>query len=71
MGIIFKIIGSLTALAATSLLAFESARRGAIVFGTILGLVKIAIVAAFVLLLVVILYLILTPEKPRSEPEAD
>lgn len=69
MGVIFKLIGSLTALAATSLLAFESARRGAIIFGTILGLVKVVIVAVFVLLLLVILYLILAPETPRSEGE--
>ena len=71
MGFIFKLIASISTLAMTSLLAFESARRGVLIFGTILGVIKILIVSVFVLLLIVIVYLLLTPEAPRREQESD
>jgi hypothetical protein len=71
MGFVFKLIGSLMALAAASLLAFESARRGAIIFGTFLGLIKVLIIGVFALLLIFILYILLTPDLPRAEKESD
>lgn len=67
MGTIFKMISGLTALATTGLLTFESLRRGSIVLGTIIGLIKVFILGAFIILLVYIVYLLLTPESPKSE----
>ena len=71
MGIIFKLIASVSTLAMASLLAFESARRGVLIFATIIGVIKILIVSAFVLLLIVIVYLLLSPQSPRREREGD
>ena len=71
MAFVFKVIGSLTALAATSLLAFESMQRGTLVLLTVLGLIKALIVAVFVLLLLFILFLVLSPDAPRAEDRSE
>ena len=71
MAFIFKFIGSVTALVATSLLAAESARRGVFIFVTILGIIKLLVVCAFVFLLLVILYLLLTPRFPKDAVQKD
>lgn len=67
MGTIFKMISGLTALATTGLLTFESVRRGSLVLGTLLGLIKLFILGAFIILLVFIVYLLLTPVSPKAE----
>ncbi|MEP7271916.1 MAG: hypothetical protein ABI882_10470 [Acidobacteriota bacterium] len=67
MATICKLIAVLTTLATTGLLAFESARHGALVVGTILGIVKIVVFMIFGVLLVVIAYLLLTTGEPARE----
>ncbi len=71
MSILFKLIAGLTTLATTGLLAFESARRGALVVGTIVGLLKIIVFLIFGILLIVIIYLLLTAETPAVERADD
>lgn len=71
MATIFKLVAVLTTLATTGLLAFESARRGALVVGTVLGIVKIVVFTIFGILLVVIAYLLLTVDEPASEESSE
>jgi len=71
MGTIFKLITMLTTMAATMLLTFESARRGAFIFWTILGVLKIIVLVAFCALLIVIIYVLLSPQEPRERNPSD
>ena len=71
MATIFKLITMLTTMAATMLLAFESARSGALIFWTILGVLKIIVFLVFCALLIVILYVLLSPQEPRERNSAD
>jgi hypothetical protein len=73
MGLIFKLIAVLTALATTLLVAFESGRRGLIIISTILGVIKLIVLLAFFTLLALIIYLLLTsPARPaREEPAGE
>ena len=66
MSVIFKLIGVVTTLVTTVLLVFESARHGMLLFWTILGVVKIIVLIAFLGLMAVILYLWLTSKRPPA-----
>lgn len=60
----------ITTFATTLLLVVESARRGLIVFWTVLGILKIIVFIVFLTLLLVIIYLLLSaPSKPGAERE--
>jgi hypothetical protein len=63
MGLIFKLIGVLTTLATTVLLLVNSLRGGLFVLGTILGIMKVVVIAAFLALLLVVLYVLFTSKK--------
>ena len=67
MATVFKLVAVLTTLAGTGLLAFESAQRGALVFGTVLGIIKLIIFVAFCTLLLVIVYMLLVPDDSPEE----
>ena len=71
MATIFKLITMLTTMAATMLLAFESARRSPFIFWTILGVLKIIVFLVFCALLIVIIYVLLSPQEPRQKNSAD
>ena len=71
MGTIFKLLTMLTTMAATMLLAFESARRSAFIFWTILGVLKIIVFLVFCALLIVIIYVLLSPQEPRKSNSTD
>ena len=66
MTLIIKLLAMLLSLATTSLLLFESARRGLLVLTTILGLLKIIIFSVFLILLVAIGYLIFRSTRTRQ-----
>ncbi len=68
MGFILRLIGTLTALAATVLLIVEGVRGSLALFWVIWGVIKTVIVIAFFLLLGLILYSLLSSDKkPTSE----
>jgi hypothetical protein len=58
MTLIFKLLAMLLSLVTTSLLLFESARRGLLVLTTVLGLLKVIIYFSFLALLAVVGYLV-------------
>jgi hypothetical protein len=66
MTLIFKLLAMLLSLATTSLLLFESARRGLLILTTVLGLLKIIIFVSFLALLVIVGYLIFRPAKAKQ-----
>ena len=66
MTLIFKLLAMLLSLVTTSLLLFESAQRGLLVLTTVLGLLKIIIFSAFLLLLVLVGYLLYRSSKTRQ-----
>ena len=66
MTLIIKLLGMLLSLATTSLLLFESARRGLLILSTLLGLLKFVIFSTFLLLLVFIVYLLYKSGKTRQ-----
>ena len=66
MTLIIKLLGMLFSLATTALLLFESARRGLLILSTVLGLLKVIIFSAFLLLLLFIGYLLYKSGKPRQ-----
>lgn len=59
MAFILKILATLVSLATTTLLLFESARRGLLLLSTVLGIIKIAIFVAFAGLVILVAYLVL------------
>lgn len=67
MTLIFKLLAMLLSLATTSLLLFESVRRGLLVFSTVLGLLKVVIFSTFLILLVLIGYLIFKSTSTRQQ----
>lgn len=66
MTLIFKLLAMLLSLVTTSLLLFESARRGLLALTAVLGLLKAIIFFAFLALLVVIAYLIIKSARARQ-----
>jgi hypothetical protein len=70
MGLIFKLIGVLTTLTTTVLLLVETLRRGAMFVGFVLTLVKVGVIVAFLALLLVILYLLLSSNKHETKIES-
>lgn len=58
MAFLFKLLAMLISFASTTLLLFESARRGLLVLSTVLGVLKIIVFVAFLALLAVIAYLL-------------
>ncbi|MFN0119309.1 MAG: hypothetical protein ACKV2V_02290 [Blastocatellia bacterium] len=60
MAIIVKVVGMLTALVSTLVLLAGTLRGGLLVFATILGVVKIVVMLAFLGLTVGVLYLLVT-----------
>jgi hypothetical protein len=66
MGLIFKLLGVVATIVTTVFLIFESGRRGMLILATILGLVKLIVLVAFLGLLAVIFYLLLAsrPKPP-------
>ena len=67
MATVFKLVAVVTTLATTGLLAFESAQRGALVLGTVLGIIKLIVFVAFCTLLLVIIYMLLVPDNQPEE----
>lgn len=68
MGLIFKLLGVVATIVTTVFLIFESGRRGMLILATILGLVKLIVLVAFLGLLAVIFYLLLAsrPNPPDA-----
>jgi hypothetical protein len=66
MTLIFKLLAMLLSFATTSLLLFESVRRGLLVFSTVLGLLKVIIFFTFLALLVIVGYLIFKSAGARQ-----
>jgi hypothetical protein len=62
MALLFKLLALLTSLATTVLLLVESARRGLLLFWTILGVLKVLVFVVFLGLLLFIGYLLLKPQ---------
>ncbi len=67
IGIIFKMLATLTAIATTVLLTVATAKSGLIVLGTVLGLIKAIVLFAFLGLLLFIAYLVCEPLLRRSK----
>lgn len=71
MSFLLKLVASLVSLATTLLLLFESARRGLLIFTTVLGLLKIIVFVAFLALLAIICYLLFrSANARRATPQA-
>lgn len=66
MTLIFKLLAMLLSLVTTSLLLFESARRGLLVISTVLGLLKFIIFVSFLALLALVGYLIFRSARTRQ-----
>ncbi len=69
MTLIIKLLAMLLSFATTSLLLFESARRGLLVLSTVLGLLKIIIFVSFLSLLVIAGYLIFKSARTRQNAQ--
>ena len=69
MTLIIKLLAMLFSFATTSLLLFESARRGLLVLSTVLGLLKIIIFVSFLSLLVIAGYLIFNSARSRQSAQ--
>lgn len=67
MTVVFKLVAALTTLAATGLVAFESAQRGALAIVTVLGIIKLIVFVAFCTLMLVIIYMLLVPDDSPGE----
>ncbi|MFN7946161.1 MAG: hypothetical protein U0Z53_12475 [Blastocatellia bacterium] len=63
MGLILKIIGVLTTLITSVLLLIETLRRGVLILGLIFGVLKVALIVAFIGLLLVVLCVLFTSRK--------
>ena len=66
MAFILKILATLVSLATTTLLLFESARRGLLLLSTVLGIIKIVIFVAFAGLVILVAYLVLKSPTHRQ-----
>lgn len=68
MTLIFKLLAMLVSLATTTLLLFESFRRGLLVLATVLGLLKILIFVVFGALVLLIAYFVLKSAAKPATP---
>lgn len=66
MGLILKIIGVLTTLVTSVLLLIETLRRGVLILGLVFGVLKVALIVAFIGLLLVVLCVLLTSRKSSA-----
>lgn len=68
MGLIFKLLGVVATIVTTVFLIFESGRRGMLILATILGLIKLIVLVAFLGLLAAIFYLLIAsrPKPPDA-----
>lgn len=68
---IFKLLALITSIVTTVLLTVESVRRGLLIVSTIVGVIKIIVIALFFLTLALILYLLLKDAfRSRSVEES-